>query len=127
MSQFSNCSESGPMMVSPTGQIIVPATCPGSILVDFISQHLDESKERAETYKNTKHVERDLQERVRVKYGLKSLTKDDAITPANMIVCLEQLLLEDRVTFRQDQHLSITHYYSVLSDGTICIPWNWTY
>lgn len=126
MSSFFN-SESGPMMVSPTGQIIVPATCPGSILVDFITNHLEEAKERAETYRTTKHVEKDLQEKVKAKYGLASLNKDDAVTPSNMIVCLEQLLLEERVHFSRDQNLSITHYYSVLSDGTICIPWNWTY
>lgn len=122
-----SCSESGPMMISPTGQIIIPSTCPGSILVDFITSNLEESKERARMYKDTKYVERDLLAKVLAKYRLKSLNKDDAITPANMIACLEQLLMEERVNFRQDQHLSITHYYSVLSDGTICIPWDWTY
>lgn len=122
-----SCSESGPMMISPTGQIIIPSTCPGSILVDFITSNLEESKERARMYKDTKYVERDLLAKVLAKYRLKSLNKDDAITPAKMIACLEQLLMEERVDFRQDQHLSITHYYSVLSDGTICIPWDWTY
>lgn len=38
------------MMISPTGQIIVPSTCPGSLLVDFITSNLKESKERAEDY-----------------------------------------------------------------------------
>ena len=115
------------MMVSPTGQLIVPSTCPGSILVDFISSNLEKAKERAETYRNTKHVERDLHAKVVEKYRLSSLHKDDSVAPANMIKCLEELLREDRVSFEADQHLNITHYYSVLSDGTICIPWNWTY
>lgn len=37
-------------MVSPTGQLIVPSTCPGSQLVDFITNHLKEAKERSNTY-----------------------------------------------------------------------------
>lgn len=114
-------------MISPTGQIIVPATCPGSILVDFITSNLKKAKERGDNYRNTKHVERELQEQVMQKYRLKSLNKDDAISPAEMIACLEQLLMEERVEMGKDQHLNITHYYSVLNDGTICIPWNWTY
>lgn len=114
-------------MISPTGQIIVPSTCPGSILVDFITAHMEEAKERAQLYRDTKYVERDLHAKVMAKYRLQSLGKDDAITPANMIACLEQLLMEERVSLGQDQHLSITHYYSVQGDGTVCIPWNWTY
>lgn len=115
------------MMISPTGQIIVPSTCPGSILVDFITKHLDNSRERAEAYRTTKHIERDLHAKVVAKYHLTSLKKDDAVTPEHMIACLEQLLREDRVSFGRDQQLLITHYYSVMSDGIICIPWDWTY
>lgn len=33
--------EAGPLMVSPTGQIITPSSYPGSLLVDFISENLD--------------------------------------------------------------------------------------
>jgi len=44
-------SESGPLMVSPTGQFISPSTCPGFLLVDFITTHLDEAKERQHAYK----------------------------------------------------------------------------
>lgn len=120
-------SESGPMMISPTGQIIVPATCPGSILVDFITTNLKVARDRAKTYKETKHVERELHKLVTQKYSLMSLNKDDAISPANMIECLEKLLLlDDGIRIGKDQNLMIDHYYSVLSDGTICIPWNWT-
>lgn len=115
------------MMISPTGQIIVPATCPGSILVDFITNNFEVSRTRAKTYKETKHLEKELHRVVTEKYSLMSLTKDDAVSPANMIECLEKLLLEDRVQFAKDQNLLIAHYYSVLSDGTLCIPWNWSF
>lgn len=55
---------------------------------------------------------------------LTSLTKDDAITPDKMIDCLKRLL-DHNVQFEEQMVLHITHYYSVLADGTICIPWNW--
>lgn len=48
---FCISSESGPLMISPTGQIIVPAACPGSIVVDFMSNHLQEASQKADEYK----------------------------------------------------------------------------
>lgn len=44
-------SESGPLMVSPTGQLISPSTCPGFLLVDFITKNLEEALTRQEIYK----------------------------------------------------------------------------
>jgi Domain of unknown function (DUF4461) len=44
-------SESGPLMVSPTGQLISPSTCPGFLLVDFITTNLEEATIRQTAYK----------------------------------------------------------------------------
>lgn len=44
-------SESGPLMLSPTGQFISPARCPGSILVDFITKNLELARENTKFYK----------------------------------------------------------------------------
>lgn len=55
--------------------------------------------------------------------NLKSLTKDDSIDPSKMIECLNKLL-KSEINLR-NTILYITHYYSVLSDGTVCIPWDW--
>lgn len=44
-------SEAGPLMVSPTGQFIVPSSCPASILVNFISENLEEASRLLEEYK----------------------------------------------------------------------------
>lgn len=38
-------------MVSPTGQFIAPSACPGSILVDFLTTHMDEATQKMEEYK----------------------------------------------------------------------------
>uniref|UniRef100_A0A1L8E2U1 Putative t-cell activation inhibitor mitochondrial n=1 Tax=Nyssomyia neivai TaxID=330878 RepID=A0A1L8E2U1_9DIPT len=117
-------SEAGPLMVSPTGQFIAPSTCPGGILVDFISSNLTEARERSKLYKSNKHVEVDLHNKCVSSLRLSSLTKDDSVTPEKMIKCLERLLRESQLNFTGCD-VFITHYYSVLSDGTVCIPWDW--
>lgn len=43
-------SEAGPLMISPTGQIILPSTCPCFLLVDFISNNMEKALERREIY-----------------------------------------------------------------------------
>lgn len=133
-------------MLSPTGQFIAPSTCPGSILVDFLTNNLEEAAKLIGEYKKwkaslllssyncrgailnyrffhrNKYIERELHERCAKEMNLKSLTKDDSIDPSKMIDCLTKLLtsgLNVRNTI-----LHITHYYSVLSDGTVCIPWD---
>ena len=43
-------SESGPLCISPTGQLIIPSTCPGFLLVDFISKNLEEATIKKSAY-----------------------------------------------------------------------------
>ncbi|GBM54508.1 hypothetical protein AVEN_53025-1 [Araneus ventricosus] len=43
-------SESGPLMLSPTGQFIVPASCPALVLVDFIGKNMDEANQKLQLY-----------------------------------------------------------------------------
>lgn len=43
-------SEAGPLMVSPTGQFIVPASCPPSLLVNFVTDNLDQAKDLLTQY-----------------------------------------------------------------------------
>lgn len=43
-------------MVSPTGQFIAPASCPGTLLVSFISEHMVEAAQRMSDYKRQVYV-----------------------------------------------------------------------
>lgn len=43
-------SESGPLMVSPTGQLIMPSTCPSFLLVDFITKNLEDANIKQNAY-----------------------------------------------------------------------------
>lgn len=71
-------------------------------------------------------MERELHARCIAELQLQSLSKDDSIDPNKMISCLNRLLsVRDELRLQQTV-LHITHYYSVLTDGTACIPWDWT-
>nr|CAD7462872.1 unnamed protein product [Timema tahoe] len=120
-------TEAGPLMVSPTGQFIVPASCPAFLLVAFITSNLDQATERLLHYKSNKHVERSLHARCVSQLGLSALQKDDNITPDLMIAFCERLIAhsDELAPLLSGVRLWVTHYYSVLSDGDMCVPWNW--
>lgn len=59
ISAWSNCfwfvREAGPLMLSPTGQFIVPSSCPAFLLITFISEHLDEASRLLQRYQRWGH------------------------------------------------------------------------
>ncbi|XP_075974214.1 T-cell activation inhibitor, mitochondrial isoform X2 [Anticarsia gemmatalis] len=118
--------EAGPLMVSPTGQFITPSSCPAEELVAFMAKNLDVATELMTEYSINKHVERALHKEVKERFGLLELQKDDSITPGLMISCCQRLLTrsEQLNVKLRGNILYITHYYSVLSEGVLCIPWN---
>lgn len=74
------------------------------------------------SFSRNKYIERDLHKECMIKLGALTLLKDDNITPELMIDCMERLLKTDMKL--NNLNLHITTYYSILSDGTVCIPWN---
>ncbi|XP_049867846.1 T-cell activation inhibitor, mitochondrial isoform X3 [Pectinophora gossypiella] len=126
--------EAGPLMVSPTGQFITPSSCPASELINFIAKNLDEATLHLTEYSinkrlpcsSNKHVEKALHKEVKERFGLLELHKDDSITPGLMILCCQRLLtqIDTLDTKLRGNILYITHYYSVLTEGALCIPWN---
>ncbi|OWR54458.1 hypothetical protein KGM_214051 [Danaus plexippus plexippus] len=118
--------EAGPLMVSPTGQFITPSSCPADELITFITHHLDEATLLLTEYSINKHVEKKLCKEVKERFGLIDLNKDDSITPGLMIMCCQRLLtrIDKLDTKLKGNILYVTHYYSVLSEGVLCIPWN---
>ncbi|CAL8070728.1 unnamed protein product [Orchesella dallaii] len=120
-------AEAGPLMISPTGQIIVPSSCPAFLLVNFITSHMEEASQKLEQYKTQKYTEIELHEKCVKVFNLVALQKDDNVTPHLMIECCSRLLSRstELSSLLKGTHLWITTYYSVLSDGEICIPWNW--
>ncbi|KAH1005294.1 hypothetical protein HUJ04_006307 [Dendroctonus ponderosae] len=119
-------SEAGPMMVSPTGQFIVPSSIPGPLLINFISTNFDDANERIDHYKKDKVMEKSLHRRCMEELHLAALLKDDNITPELMIQFCQKLVdhKTDLESVIKGMHVNVSTYYSVLSDGVVCIPWN---
>ncbi|XP_043269229.1 T-cell activation inhibitor, mitochondrial isoform X2 [Venturia canescens] len=120
-------AEAGPLMLSPTGQFIVPSSCPGFLLVTFITENLEEATKRLHHYNNIKHVEHEIHDRTIKELLLAGLNKDDSITPDLMIQCCERMLAHKVILapMLEGVMLWVTHYYSVMSDGVLCVPWDW--
>jgi len=59
-----------------------------------------------------------------------ALTKEDNVTPKQMATFCRQLLnrqgdILTKSYFKQSRVWVTTHYYSLLNDGEMCIPFNW--
>lgn len=117
-------SENGPLMLSPSGEFIVPAGCPASLFVRFVSEHLQEARSAMVRYRTHLTEEENVREQCRVTFGLECLDKDDNITPEQMIDFGRRLLMkkDQFIPYLRGTHLKVSMYYSVLNDGQMCIP-----
>jgi hypothetical protein len=117
--------EAGPLMVSPTGQFIVPASCPAHLFVDFMSQNLFKSRLLRDMYLTYKSREDLIITQCVDALSLHSIEKDDNVTPDLMIQCCQRLIANrNALDDLRDCRLRVSHYYSVLLDGEVCIPWS---
>ena len=71
--------------------------------------------------------EKQLYKQCKKELGLEFLEKDDSVMPDMMIQCLEGLL---KAAYRLSPLLTgarlwVTHYYAVMLDGEVCVPWDW--
>lgn len=109
--------------VSQTGLFLAPASCPGPDLVAFICRNLDVASGRVSRYRKDMEVERQLWRQCQQELGLQRLSKDDSVTPDKMVLALRHLL-QSGIKSCRGLSLHITNYWSVPTDGIVCIPWN---
>lgn len=119
--------EAGPLMLSPTGQFLAPASCPPALLLDFVGSQLSTAEQRRLLYRSQRRFETQLHQLCVETLNLESLSKEDDVTPDRMVLCCERLLraalwLEPLLS---GCRLHVSHYCSVLQDGLICLPWDW--
>ncbi|GFS75336.1 DUF4461 domain-containing protein, partial [Nephila pilipes] len=99
--------EAGPLMLSPTGQFIVPASCPAFVLVDFISKNMEEANRRLQLYNTMKRDEQIIRDQCMSRLGLSALEKDDNITPDLMIKMVKCASpgIGQAIVGKQDTHI----------------------
>ncbi|RWS14545.1 T-cell activation inhibitor-like protein [Dinothrombium tinctorium] len=119
--------DAGPLMLSPTGLFIAPSSCPAKVFIEFLVNHINEAQKLVDNYEAIKSYEVAITDEAMHLLELQSIQKDDNVTPNLMIECCRNLIKhrEYLKKYFSGSHLRISHYYSVLHDGTICIPWNW--
>lgn len=129
MQEFQLCvdNESSPLTLSPTGQFIVPASCPGFLLIPFITENLAKARKMMAKVDENKMAELELSIKCINELGLIQLERDDSLETEAMIQSCQRLLkaAPNIRHLTHGNHIVVTRYYSVNSDGVICIPWNW--
>ncbi|KAK6184689.1 hypothetical protein SNE40_007108 [Patella caerulea] len=118
--------ESGPLALSNTGQFLLPASVPGSLIVEFIAKNKEQGSYTLKQNMSYRLYEEKAIEECKQHLELKEISKDENITCEQMITCCERLVTEywKLGILLTDTRLNISHYYSMMQDGKICIPWN---
>ncbi|XP_003743609.1 T-cell activation inhibitor, mitochondrial [Galendromus occidentalis] len=117
-------NDAGPLMVSHSGELIVPASCPAQLFVDFLESSLPLAEKAMARHAVDILEEEELHAQVMWKLGLRELSKDETISSFRMVKCLTALLeaSDELSTSLQDCHIRVSNCYSVLQDGILCIP-----
>ncbi|XP_067651884.1 T-cell activation inhibitor, mitochondrial-like [Haliotis asinina] len=119
--------ESGPLALCPTGQFLVPASIPGSILIDYIAEHKQEADKILTDMENCLRQEQEVVDLCQAELELSALSKDESVNPQQMVDCCQKLIDESWLLglSLKGLCLRVSHFYSVMQDGEICIPWDW--
>ena len=100
-----------------------------SRLNDFITdpETLPLAKKRLNQFDSLAEEERDLVEKCVKNLGLVKLERDLSIPSEEMIECCTRLLQYSSQIehLTHGAHFLVDRYYSVESDGTVVIPYNW--
>ncbi|NXA38652.1 TCAIM protein, partial [Eudromia elegans] len=106
------------------GHFMIPTTCDPATLQWFIIAKAQEARENLKRKEEMMLTEKELITTSTEKFSLDRLYKEPSVSSAQMIDCCKRLLQES-LPYLQGMHLCISHFYSVLQDGDLCIPWNW--
>ncbi|TSK34849.1 T-cell activation inhibitor, mitochondrial [Bagarius yarrelli] len=106
------------------GHFIIPTMCHPVHLQNFLQKHAPEARRRLQR-KQQLEAEEEAAVSICVQgLSLQSLSKEPSVSSSQMIPCCRRLL-EERSPYMQGLHLCISHFYSVMQDGDLCIPWDW--
>ncbi|XP_068178861.1 T-cell activation inhibitor, mitochondrial [Antennarius striatus] len=106
------------------GHFIIPTTCDVPRLQVFLQRNAPEARRRT-LRKNQLQVEEDaIVEECVHSLSLRGLSKEPSVSSTQMILCCRRLM-EQQGPLMKGLHLCVSHFYSVLQDGDLCIPWSW--
>ncbi|KAM5291966.1 T-cell activation inhibitor, mitochondrial [Ctenodactylus gundi] len=106
------------------GHFSVPTRCDLSRLQDFILSRAQQARENVQRKEELKVVENELIQASTKKFSLEKLYKEPSVSSQQMAECCARLLGQSLPRLR-GLRLCVSHFYSVLQDGDVCIPWDW--
>ncbi|XP_054406394.2 T-cell activation inhibitor, mitochondrial isoform X2 [Pongo abelii] len=106
------------------GHFNIPTICDPANLQWFILTKAQQARENMKRKEELKVIENELIQASTKKFSLEKLYKEPSISSIQMVDCCKRLL-EQSLPYLYGMHLCISHFYSVMQDGDLCIPWNW--
>ncbi|XP_071375192.1 T-cell activation inhibitor, mitochondrial [Centroberyx affinis] len=106
------------------GHFIIPTNCDPPKLQAFLQSHALEARQRVQRRNQLQAEEEAAVKACLHSLSLRGLSKEPSVSPSQMILCCKRLL-EQRLPLMQGLHICVSHFYSVMQDGDLCIPWDW--
>ncbi|XP_061105670.1 T-cell activation inhibitor, mitochondrial isoform X1 [Conger conger] len=106
------------------GHFIVPTACETHQLQTVLQSQAQEARRRVKRHEKLEVEERELVRWCQGELALSRLQKEPSLSSQQMMTCCRRLL-EERPVQLQGLRLCVSHFYSVLQDGDLCIPWDW--
>ncbi|XP_068092333.1 T-cell activation inhibitor, mitochondrial [Hyperolius riggenbachi] len=106
------------------GHFTIPAVCDPASLQWFLMTHAQKARDNLKRQDELKIVEEELTKACKDRASLSRLYKEPSVSLKQMTDCCRRLV-EEPLPCLEGMHLCVSHYYSVLQDGDLCIPWNW--
>ncbi|XP_049633322.1 T-cell activation inhibitor, mitochondrial [Suncus etruscus] len=106
------------------GHFNVPTLCDPVNLRWFILTKAQEARENLKRKEELKIIEKELMQASTKKFSLEKFYKEPSVSSKQMVDCCKRLL-ELSLPYLQGMRLCVSHFYSVMQDGDLCIPWNW--
>ncbi|XP_077432764.1 T-cell activation inhibitor, mitochondrial [Vanacampus margaritifer] len=106
------------------GHFIIPNNCDPPKLQAFLQSQAPNARQRTHRKKLLQAEEAAAMKMCLQSLSLRGLSKEPSVTSSQMILCCEKLS-EQRSPLMPGLHICASHFYSVMQDGDLCIPWDW--
>ncbi|XP_054477767.1 T-cell activation inhibitor, mitochondrial [Anoplopoma fimbria] len=106
------------------GHFIIPTNSDPPKLQVFLQSHAPEARQRTQRRKQLQAEEEAVVKLCLQSLSLRSLSKEPSVSSTQMILCCKRLV-EQRSPLMQGLHICVSHFYSVMQDGDLCVPWDW--
>ncbi|KAM9852226.1 T-cell activation inhibitor, mitochondrial isoform 2-T3 [Aulostomus maculatus] len=106
------------------GHFIIPASCDPPKLQAFFQSHAPKARQYTQRRKQLQAEEAALIQQCLQSLSLRSLSKEPSVSSSQMIQCCKRLR-DQPPPLMQGLHICVSHFYSVMEDGDLCVPWDW--